>query len=94
MTKYQSWVISGANSEALAVAIASDSDFIRAEGFVFAHIGDEGFTQSSAGSLLRFRKAINAEHIKIYCDIQKKHSSHAITGFLFYFLKYTIKHSF
>ena len=32
----------GANKQALAVAAASGLDFIRSEGFVFAHVGDEG----------------------------------------------------
>ncbi|XP_075242791.1 uncharacterized protein F13E9.13, mitochondrial-like [Convolutriloba macropyga] len=73
-------ILSGANMEALAVALAADCDFIRAEGFVFGQIGDEGYTESCAGQLLRYRKSISAEHIKVFCDIQKKHSSHAITG--------------
>ncbi|XP_063723741.1 uncharacterized protein F13E9.13, mitochondrial-like isoform X1 [Symsagittifera roscoffensis] len=73
-------ILSGANKEALAVAMATDCDFIRTEGFVFGHVGDEGWTQSCAGELLRYRRTVNAEHIGIFCDIQKKHSSHAITS--------------
>ncbi|XP_063723742.1 uncharacterized protein F13E9.13, mitochondrial-like isoform X2 [Symsagittifera roscoffensis] len=44
-------ILSGANKEALAVAMATDCDFIRTEGFVFGHVGDEGWTQSCAGDL-------------------------------------------
>lgn len=73
-------ILAGANKEALAVAKASGLDFIRAEGFVFAHVADEGIFQSDAGELLRYRKTIEAEDIFIYTDIKKKHSSHSITS--------------
>jgi len=73
-------ILAGANHAALAVAQAANLDFIRAEGFVFAHIADEGFMESCAGELLRYRKQIGAEHIHVFTDVQKKHSSHAITS--------------
>ena len=73
-------ILAAANKEALAVALAADLDFIRAEGFVFAHVADEGMIESCAGEILRYRKMIGAEHIQIFCDIKKKHSSHAITS--------------
>ncbi|MCK5686489.1 BtpA/SgcQ family protein [bacterium] len=73
-------ILAGANSEAIASAFASGLDFIRAEGFVFSHIADEGLMNSCAGELLRYRKAIGADHIQIFTDIKKKHSSHAITS--------------
>src|SRR5574342_778307 len=49
-------VLAGANREALAVAHAAQLDFIRAEGFAFAHVADEGIIESSAAKLLRYRK--------------------------------------
>jgi hypothetical protein len=73
-------VLAGANIEALAVAHAAGLDFIRAEGFVFAHIADEGLIQSSAAELLRYRKLIGAERVQVWTDIKKKHSAHAITA--------------
>jgi len=73
-------ILAGANQAALSVALASEFQFIRAEGFVFGHLADEGFMQSDAGELLRFRKNIGAEHIQIFTDIKKKHSSHALTN--------------
>ncbi len=73
-------ILAAANKEALAVALAADLDFIRAEGFVFAHLADEGYLESCAGELLRYRKQIGAENIRIFTDVQKKHSSHAITA--------------
>jgi len=73
-------ILAGANKAALAVAKAARLDFIRAEGFVFAHTADEGIIQSDAGELLRYRKMIEAEEILVFTDIKKKHSSHAITS--------------
>lgn len=73
-------ILAGANKEALAVAQASSLDFIRAEGFVFGHLADEGYMDSCAGELLRYRKMIGAEQIAIFTDVKKKHSSHAITA--------------
>lgn len=73
-------ILAGANREALAVALAANLDFVRAEGFVFAHVADEGMIESCAGELLRYRRAISAERIQIWADIKKKHSAHAITA--------------
>ena len=74
-------ILAGANKAALAVAHATGAHFIRAEGFAFASIADEGLMDvADAGPLLRERRRINAEHIAILADIQKKHSSHALTA--------------
>ena len=73
-------ILAGANREALAAAHAAGLNFIRAEGFAFAHVADEGIIQSSAADLLRFRKKIGADQIQIWADIKKKHSAHAITA--------------
>src|SRR6266496_4062105 len=73
-------VLAGANSSALAVALASDASFVRVEGFVFAHVADEGLIESSAGNLLRYRRAIGADHIRVFADVKKKHAAHAVTA--------------
>jgi len=72
-------VLASANKEAIAIAHSANLDFIRAEGFVFAHVADEGITQSNAGNILRYRKQIGAENVLVFTDIKKKHSSHSIT---------------
>jgi uncharacterized protein len=72
-------ILAGANKEAIAVANSAKLDFIRAEGFVFGHLADEGYIESDAASLLRYRKQIGADNILVFTDIKKKHSSHAIT---------------
>ena len=73
-------ILAGANQAALAAAHACGAAFVRVEGFVFAHVADEGVIESCAGSLLRYRRAIGADHIRIFADIKKKHSAHAITA--------------
>ncbi len=73
-------ILAGANKEALSVAYNANYQYIRAEGFVFSHVADEGTFESDAGELLRYRKLLNANHIKVFTDIKKKHSSHSITG--------------
>lgn len=74
-------ILSGANLAALAVAQAAGASFIRAEGFVFAAVADEGLlARACAGELLRERKRIGAEHIRIFADLRKKHTSHSITA--------------
>ena len=35
---------------------------------------------SDAGALLRYRRHIGADEIRIFCDIKKKHSAHATTA--------------
>jgi len=72
-------ILAGANKEALSVAMAAGLDFIRAEGFVFAHVADEGIIDGCAGELLRHRKKIGADNILVFTDVKKKHSSHSIT---------------
>jgi uncharacterized protein len=73
-------ILAGANTEAVSVAHAAGLDYIRAEGFAFAHVADEGLIESSAAELLRFRRKIGADAVRVFADVKKKHSSHAITA--------------
>lgn len=74
-------ILAGDNKAALAVAHAAGAQFIRAEGFIFASVADEGIiAEADAGPLLRFRRNIGAENVRILADLKKKHSSHAITA--------------
>jgi len=73
-------ILAAANCEAVAVALASGLNFIRAEGFVFGHVADEGYIDSNAARLMRYRREVGAEHVQIFTDVKKKHSSHAITA--------------
>ena len=74
-------ILAGAHMAAIAVAHATGAHFIRAEGFAFASVADEGIMDvADAGPLLRERRRIDADHIAVLADIQKKHSSHALTA--------------
>lgn len=73
-------VLTAANMEAIAIASICSLQYIRCECFVFSHIGDEGLIDSCAGELLRYRRSIEAEGVKIYTDVKKKHSSHSLTA--------------
>jgi len=74
-------ILSGGNRHAIAVAHTNQLPFIRCENFVFAHVADEGLlAEAEAGGLLRYRKSIGAEDVKVFCDLKKKHASHAITS--------------
>jgi uncharacterized protein len=73
-------ILAGANAGALAAALACGASFVRVEGFVFAHVADEGLIESSAAAVLRYRRAIGAEHVRVFADVKKKHSAHAITA--------------
>ena len=73
-------ILAGANVEAMAVAHAANLEFIRAEGYAYAHVADEGLIQASAAKLLRYRRLIGAERVQVWTDVKKKHSAHAITA--------------
>src|SRR5258706_312870 len=73
-------VLAGANRESMAVAHASGARFVRVEGFVFAHVADEGLMQSDAGTLLRYRRQIGAEAVAVFADAKKKHPAPALTA--------------
>ncbi len=73
-------ILAGANVESVAVAHAAGLDYVRVEAYAFAHVADEGLIQSSAAELLRFRRKIGAGGVRVWADVKKKHSSHAVTA--------------
>jgi uncharacterized protein len=73
-------LLEAANEEALAIAASASLDFIRAEGYVFAHIGGAGLIEGCAGRLLRRRRELGADHVRVVADIKKKHCAHALTA--------------
>jgi membrane complex biogenesis BtpA family protein len=64
---------------AVDTAIACDLQFVRCEGFVFAHVADEGIIQGDAASILRRRAHLQASSLEVWADVKKKHASHSIT---------------
>jgi membrane complex biogenesis BtpA family protein len=73
-------ILAGANVEAIAVAHAAGLDYVRVEAYTFAHVADEGIIESSAAELLRFRRKIGADGVRVWADVKKKHAAHAITS--------------
>jgi membrane complex biogenesis BtpA family protein len=72
-------MLEAANITSLEIAAEADLDYIRVEAFVFAHVGGSGVINGSAGKILRRRKELGAEHIKVFTDVKKKHGSHSLT---------------
>lgn len=72
-------MLEAANITSLEIAAAADLDYIRVEAFVFAHVGGSGVINGSAGRILRRRKELGAEHIRVFADVKKKHGSHSLT---------------
>lgn len=60
---------------ALAVAQASGANFIRVNVLCGARVADQGLIQGIAHNLLRERTILNANDIKIFADVDVKHSA-------------------
>ncbi len=60
---------------ALAVAHASDATFIRVNVLCGARVADQGLIQGIAHELLRERSMLGANAIKIFADVDVKHSA-------------------
>lgn len=73
-------MLEAANETALEIAAAARLDFIRAEGYVFAHVGGAGLIEGCAGRLLRLRRKLGCDPVRVFGDVKKKHCSHALTG--------------
>ncbi|HJT81984.1 MAG TPA: BtpA/SgcQ family protein, partial [Chthoniobacterales bacterium] len=60
---------------ALAIAHASGASFIRVNVLSGARVTDQGLIQGIAHDLLRERNKLGANHIKIFADVDVKHSA-------------------
>ena len=59
----------------LGIAIAAGADFIRVCMFTGAGVWDAGqWDEGCAAELMRRRKELGAEHVKLFADVDKKHS--------------------
>jgi membrane complex biogenesis BtpA family protein len=68
-------VIHNGGRVTLAIAVAAGADFIRVCLLTGARVWDTGeFDRGCAAELLRWRKNLGAEHIKLFADVDKKHS--------------------
>ena len=60
---------------ALAVAASVGADFIRVNVLCGARVTDQGILQGIAHDLLRMRERLQAGHIRIFADVDVKHSA-------------------
>lgn len=68
-------VVHNGGKALLSIAVASEADFIRVCLLTGAQIWDTGeFDEGVASELLEYRKYLAAEDIKLFCDVDKKHS--------------------
>lgn len=60
---------------ALAIAIAARADFIRVNVHTGARVTDQGLVQGLAHETLRERRALSAERVRLFADVDVKHSA-------------------
>ena len=60
---------------ACAVALAADASFVRVNVHVGARVADQGIIEGNAAATLRARRAMGAERIGIWADVDVKHSA-------------------
>ena len=60
---------------ALAIAKAVGAEFVRINILTGSRVTDQGLISANAHEILRYRKSLDAENIKIFADIDVKHSA-------------------
>ncbi len=60
---------------ALAVALAAGADFIRVNVLSGVRSTDQGLIEGAAHELLRWRRYLDAGHVRIFADVNVKHSA-------------------
>jgi membrane complex biogenesis BtpA family protein len=60
---------------ALAIAVAAGADFVRVNVHTGARVTDQGLIEGRAGETLRMRRALGAESVRIWADVDVKHSA-------------------
>lgn len=60
---------------ALAVAVCTGASFVRINVHTGARVTDQGLVQGEAATTLRLRRALGAEKIAIWADVDVKHSA-------------------
>lgn len=60
---------------ALSIAVAAGAHFIRVNVHTGARVTDQGLIEGRAHETLRLRRALGAERIALFCDVDVKHSA-------------------
>jgi membrane complex biogenesis BtpA family protein len=72
-------VLRNDGQSALAIAAAVGAHFIRVNILCGARVADQGILQGIAHDLLRDRAMLRAQHVKIFADVDVKHSASLAT---------------
>ena len=64
--------------QAVAVAVASEANWVRVFEWTNAYISHAGYIEGVAGKAARYRNAIGGSDVKFLCDVNVKHGSHFI----------------
>lgn len=62
-------------SAALSVAVATSANFVRINVHTGARVTDQGVVQGDAASTMRLRRALDADAIEVWADVDVKHSA-------------------
>lgn len=73
-------VLANAALPALATAVAGGAQFIRVNQWANAYVANEGVIEGEAARAMRYRKTLDAGHVRILADAHVKHGAHAIVG--------------
>jgi membrane complex biogenesis BtpA family protein len=60
---------------ALSIAVCTGASFVRINVLTGARVTDQGIVQGDAAGTLRLRRALTAEHVAIWADVDVKHSA-------------------
>lgn len=60
---------------ALAIAVCSGATMVRVNVHSGARVTDQGVVEGRAHATLRLRRALAAEHVRLLCDVDVKHSA-------------------
>lgn len=60
---------------ALAIAVASGAGFVRINVHIGARVTDQGLVEGAAHKTLRARRALYADDVQLFCDVDVKHSA-------------------
>lgn len=73
-------VLANAALPALATAVAGGAQFIRVNQWANAYVANEGVIEGAAARAMRYRRTLDAGHVRVFADAHVKHGAHAIVG--------------
>lgn len=68
-------VLRNDGESALAIAACTGASMVRVNVHSGARVTDQGVIEGRAHAVMRLRRALGAEHVKVLCDVDVKHSA-------------------